>query len=105
MGKFLLGFALGLGVGAAMGMLLTPQPGSENREWLRAKTDDYAGGDETPLGTVAGAVREQRSRLEEAIEAGRRASATRQAALWQQLDLNPPPGPPTDSTPGGAQIV
>lgn len=88
--RFLLGFLLGLGLGAGVAMLLTPEPGRVARERLRLKADRYAGGEETPAGTVRGKVEEQRSRLEEAVEAGRRASAERQAELWAQLHLTPP---------------
>jgi gas vesicle protein len=90
MGKFLLGFAIGLGVGVGMTLLLTPEPGAVNRERLRAQTEKFAAGEETPLGTVTHKVEEQQSRFERAIEAGRRASAERQAQLWTQLNLTPP---------------
>ncbi|MDQ4075273.1 MAG: YtxH domain-containing protein, partial [Chloroflexota bacterium] len=97
MSRFLLGFALGMGVGAGIAMLLTPDSGYVTREKLRAKTDEYASGEETPVKTVVNAIQEQRNRLEEAIEAGQRASAARQAELWARLDLTPPevtPPPP-----------
>ena len=90
MDKFLFGFALGLGVGMGTAMLLSPRAGPENRERLRARTDLYAAGDETPLGTVAARIRAQRDRIEDAIAAGRRASAERQAELWAELHLTPP---------------
>lgn len=92
MGRFLLGFALGLGVGAGLAILLTPEPGAVNRERLRAKTEQYAAGEETPIGTLALKAEEQRNRFQQAIEAGRRASAERQAQLWAQLNLTPPDG-------------
>lgn len=90
MGKFLLGFALGMGVGAGIAVLLTPTPGAVNREKLRARTDLYASGDEGPVGTVVNKVEKQKNRIQQAIEAGRQASAQRQAELWQKLDLSPP---------------
>jgi gas vesicle protein len=90
MGKFLLGFALGMGVGAGLAILLTPESGQVNRERLRAKTEQYAAGEETPIGTLTIKVEEQRNVFQRAIEAGRRASAERQAELWAQLNLTPP---------------
>jgi hypothetical protein len=93
MGRFLLGFAIGAMVGAGVALLLTPEPGSVTRARLRTQTDLYAGGDDTPAGTVGRRIEEQRLRLEEAVEAGRRASAAREAALWSKLNLPPPPPP------------
>jgi hypothetical protein len=91
MGRFLLGFAVGVMVGAGVALLLTPEPGSVTRAKLRTQTDQYAGGTDSPLRTVNRRIEEQRMRLEEAVEAGRRASAAREAALWSKLNLPPPP--------------
>ncbi|MBA3534834.1 MAG: hypothetical protein H0T73_23230 [Ardenticatenales bacterium] len=90
MGKFLIGFALGMGLGIGLTLLLTPEPGHVNREKLRAKTDRFAGGEGSPLGDLGNKISAQRSRLEEAIEVGRSASAEQQKALWNQLNLTPP---------------
>ncbi len=105
MGKFLLGFVIGVGLGAGVALLLTPEPGSVRRERLRTRTEMYASGGDTPLGTVASAVQSQRDRLEVAVEAGRRASAARQAELWAQLELTPPAAPTEPPASGHAQIV
>jgi hypothetical protein len=100
MGKFLLGFVLGIGIGAGIASLLTPEPGHVARERLRVQTDRYAGGDDSPLGTVRSMVDRQRNRLEEAVEAGRQASAETQAQLWAELKLSPQ----TPKSAGGATV-
>lgn len=107
MGKFLVGFTLGLGLGAGLAMLLSPEPAPVLRERLRLTTDRYAGGDDSPLGTVRGVVEGQRNRLDAAIAAGRRARAETQAELWTKLNLVPPGDDqatlPPDSS-GGAAV-
>ena len=90
MDKFIIGFALGLALGAAAVILLAPSPETEARARLRVRTERFASGEETPVGAVKGFADSQRSKLEDAIEAGRRASAQRQRELWAELNLPPP---------------
>lgn len=90
MGRFLLGFALGLSIGAGLALLLSPEPGHVNREKLRKQTDDYASGEETLMGSVRKKIGVQQHRFELALEAGRLASEKRQEQLWSQLKLTPP---------------
>lgn len=90
MGRFLLGFALGVGIGAGLALILSPDPGHVNREKLRKRTDEYASGEETLLGTVRAKIGAQQHRFELAFEAGRLAREKRQEQLWAQLKLTPP---------------
>ncbi|MCB0079054.1 MAG: YtxH domain-containing protein [Anaerolineales bacterium] len=89
--KFGIGLLVGLGVGAAVALLMAPESGDVNRERVRVKADSLAATNEGPLGFAANTVKEQSNRLSAAIEAGRRASAQRQAELWSELELTPPP--------------
>ncbi len=90
MGRFLLGFALGLSIGAGLALLLSPEPGNVNREKLRKRTDEYASGEETLMGSLRNQIGAQQHRFELALEAGRLASEKRQEQLWSQLKLTPP---------------
>ncbi len=40
--KFLFGFVVGLLTGAAIGLLMAPEPGEETRNLIREKFDEYA---------------------------------------------------------------
>lgn len=77
-------FLLGIGVGAALGVLYAPQTGKELRRELRSRADggrDYVrrrGGElreraDDILDRGRGAVNSQRDQLASALEAGRRA--------------------------------
>lgn len=88
--KFGLGFLIGFGVGAGVALLMAPRSGDANREQLRVELDRLAAEGDTPVAAAAAAMKEQRDRLSQAIDAGRRASAARQAELWAQLNLTPP---------------
>lgn len=90
MGKFLVGFALGAAVGVGMALLLAPEAGERSRLRLQDATDRLAAGDETALGSVSGLLSDQRNRFQEAVAAGRRANAERQAELLAALNLRPP---------------
>lgn len=90
MEKFIIGFALGLAVGAAAVILLAP-PETDSRARWRVRTDQFASGEETPVGAARVFAETRRNRLEEAIDAGRRASAEKQRELWAELKLDPPP--------------
>ena len=91
--RFTLGFMLGAAAGAGTALLLTPRDGAANREWLRRKTDQLAAGDSMvseAARTVRETVKQQRTRVERAIQTGKEAAARREATLWQQLKLTPP---------------
>ena len=77
-------FCLGLGIGAAVALLLAPKPGEEMREELRARAGEggeylrQRGGElrhraEGILERGRGVVDEQRGHLTVALEAGRQA--------------------------------
>jgi gas vesicle protein len=104
MARFLLAFVLGLSIGAAIALLLSPEPGNVNREKLRKRTDEYASGEETLMGTLLKKIDGQRHRFELALEVGRLASEKRQEQLWSQLKLTPPEKQVADAllTPDGA---
>ncbi len=40
--KFLFGFVIGMLTGAAIGLLMAPEPGEETRNLLKEKIDEYA---------------------------------------------------------------
>ena len=66
MDKFIIGFALGLALGAAAVILLSPSPETEARARLRVRTERFASGEETPVSAVKGFADSQRNKLEEA---------------------------------------
>ena len=77
-------FCLGLGIGAAVALLLTPKPGEEMREELRVRAGEgggylrQRGGElrhqaEGILERGRGVIDEQRGQLTVALEAGRQA--------------------------------
>lgn len=91
--RMMIGFVLGAAVGAGAALLLTPQDGAGNREWLRRKTDKLAAGESLPSGIVRkvrNAVAVQRARIDRAIEVGREATERQEKLLWAQLKLTPP---------------
>lgn len=89
MDKFIIGFALGLTIGAAAVLLLAPD--RDPRARWRVQTDQFASGDETPVGAARIYAEKGRNKLEEAIAVGREASAAKQRELWAELKLDPPP--------------
>ncbi len=40
--KFLFGFVVGILTGAAIGLLMAPEPGEDTRNLIREKIDEYA---------------------------------------------------------------
>lgn len=88
-------FLLGVGVGAALGLLYAPNSGEETRRELRQRADegrDYLkqrggqlrGQAEDILDRGRGAVRTQRDQLTAALEAGRK--AYRDATEYEDAD-------------------
>ncbi|HBY96954.1 MAG: YtxH domain-containing protein [Ardenticatenaceae bacterium] len=108
--RFTLGFVLGAAFGASATLLMTPHAGAANREWLRRKTDELAGGESLVsevVRTVRESIAERRARIERAIQTGKETAERQEAALWQQLKLAPPteqdvqltpPEPPVSTT-------
>ena len=96
-GEFLAGLILGGLIGAAIGLLLAPQPGEETRAQLREKGIELKARAEELSAEArrkaeeleeAGkeVLEEQKARLEEAIEEGKEAAAEKKEELLTKLE-------------------
>ena len=57
--KFVTGMVFGAALGAAVGLLLAPRPGSETRQIVRERAVEYAGPVRERAGEVIGTARER----------------------------------------------
>jgi len=95
--EFLTGVILGSLVGAAVALLLAPQPGEETREQLRDKSielkdrmielsDEARKKAEEMQAEGRSAVEMQTARVKEAIDEGKKAAARKKKDLLQELE-------------------
>ena len=98
-------FLLGLGVGAAAGLLYAPKTGTETRDELRRrafegrdfvkrKSGEFREQAQDAVGKGRSAVHTQRDQLAAALDAGRRAYQEATSA-----DAGAPPPPPPNAEP------
>ncbi len=75
--KVAVGFLIGLGIGAAAGLLLAPQSGKESQEWIadKAKTsvDNLRAAGQRVKETAHNASTQGRTQVNAAVEAGKEA--------------------------------
>ena len=63
MDKFVTGMLFGAAVGAAIGLLVAPKPGSETRQLVRERATEYAGPVRERPGEFVGTAREPVSNI------------------------------------------
>jgi gas vesicle protein len=96
-------FLAGAAVGAGLALLLAPRPGADTRRALKTSLDEAQASIETSLDRGLALFEEARTRLGEALEAGKEAARRETARLrreWaqaprgddQQAPGAPPPG-------------
>ena len=89
-GSFLIGLALGGALGAAIAVILAPQPGEETRTGLATRGIELKRQAGDVVGQVVGrgrvAVEEQRSRFPQAVSEGREASARTRSELLNRYE-------------------
>ena len=61
--KFVTGMVFGAALGAAIGLLLAPKPGSETRQLVRERAVEYAGPVRERAGEVIGSARERMANI------------------------------------------
>ena len=75
--KVAVGFLVGLGVGAAAGLLLAPQSGKESQEWIadkaKASADNFKAAGQRVKETVQSVSAQGRTQVIAAVEAGKEA--------------------------------
>jgi gas vesicle protein len=95
--EFLAGVIIGGLIGAAVALLLAPQPGDETRADLREKgielkdrmvelSEDARKRAEEWQEEGRAAIESQKERLEEAVEEGKKAAATKKKELLEELE-------------------
>lgn len=75
--KVAVGFLIGLGIGAAAGLLLAPQSGKESQGWIadkaKASADNLRSAGQRVKETVQSVSSQGRSQVNAAVEAGKHA--------------------------------
>lgn len=75
--KVAVGFLIGLGVGAAAGLLLAPQSGKESQEWItdkaKASVDNLRAAGQRVKETVQSVSSQGRTQVIAAVDAGKEA--------------------------------
>jgi len=66
--KLVLGILAGVAVGAAIGILLAPDKGSETRKKILDKGNELADGIKEKYGDIAGAVKEKYQGMKQSVE-------------------------------------
>ncbi len=85
-------FLAGAALGAGLALLLAPRPGADTRRALKASLDDAQASLKTRLDRGLAAFEEARTRLGEAVEAGKEAARRETARLRREWTQQAPRG-------------